>query len=183
MSPDPGPGRTGSRTTQTHIDWLKLIDVSGPFLSVPVLTKEWPDLEPLDGAERDKLRRAHGDWQDSGDRRAWIAFVLEELLGWQELVRRDDMERHAVPVAERNTVITPSFTLNDPASGDVRLLGMISDNSPVARVRGSDCAGHPRGPAGPAVPRPRRRTGAGDRRPVVGAGVGACRGRHDRCRI
>ena len=136
MSPRPRTSR-GSRR-EAHIEWLKLIDVSGPFLSVPVLTKEWPDLEPLDGAERDKLRRAHGDWQASGDRLAWIAFVLEELLGWQGLVRRDDMERLALPVAEHETVITPSFTLNDPASGDVRLLGMISDDSPVARVRGSD---------------------------------------------
>ena len=136
MSPRPRTSR-GSRR-EAHIEWLKLIDVSGPFLSVPVLTAEWPDLEPLDGAERDRLRRAHGDWQASGDRLAWIAFVLEELLGWQGLVRRDDMDRLALPVAEHEAVITPSFTLNDPASGDVRLLGMVSDDSPVARVRGSD---------------------------------------------
>ena len=48
------------------------------------------------------------------------------------------MDRLALPVAEHEAVITPSFTLNDPASGDVRLLGMVSDDSPVARVRGSD---------------------------------------------
>jgi hypothetical protein len=139
MSPGPrGPhGSHGSRR-EAHIEWLKLIDVSGPFLSVPVLTKEWPDLEPLDGAERDRLRRAHGDWQASGDRSSWITFVLEDLLGWQGQVSRDDMARLALPVAEHETVITPSFTLNDPASGDVRLLGMVSDDSPVARVRGSD---------------------------------------------
>ena len=71
MSPRPaGTWRPGSRTPEAHIEWLKLIDVSGPFLSVPVLTAEWPDLEPLDGAERDRLRRAHGDWQASGDRLA-----------------------------------------------------------------------------------------------------------------
>jgi hypothetical protein len=64
----------GSRRDQ-HIEWLKLIEVSGPFLSVPVLTKEWPDLEPLDGAVRDRLRRAHADWQADGDRAAWIMFV------------------------------------------------------------------------------------------------------------
>ena len=136
MSPRPRASR-GSRR-EAHIEWLKLIDVSGPFLSVPVLTAEWPDLEPLDGAERDRLRRVHGDWQASGDRLVWIAFVLEELLGWQGLVRRDDMDRLALPVAEHEAVITPSFTLTDPASGDVRLLGIISDDSPVARVRGSD---------------------------------------------
>jgi hypothetical protein len=139
MSPGPrGPrGSHGSRR-EAHIEWLKLIDVSGPFLSVPVLTKEWPDLEPLDGAERDRLRRAHGDWQASGDRSSWITFVLEDLLGWQGQVSRDDMGRLALPVEEHETVITPSFILNGPASGDVRLLGMVSDDSPVARVRGSD---------------------------------------------
>jgi hypothetical protein len=50
MSPRPQTSR-GSRR-DAHIEWLKLIDISGPFLSVPVLIKEWPDLEPLDGAER-----------------------------------------------------------------------------------------------------------------------------------
>ena len=136
MSPRPRTSR-GSRR-EAHIEWLKLIDVSGPFLSVPVLTAEWPDLEPLEPAMRDRLRRAHGDCQASGDQSSWITFVLEELLGWQGLVRRDDMDRLALAVAEHEAVIAPSFTLADPASGDVRLLGMVSDDSPVARVRGSD---------------------------------------------
>jgi hypothetical protein len=136
MSPRPRASR-GSRR-EAHIEWLKLIDVSGPFLSVPVLTAEWPDLEPLEPAMRERVRREHGDWQAGGDRSSWIAFVLEELLGWQGLVRRDSMDLLALPVAEHEAVITPSFTLSDPASGDVRLLGMISDDSPVARVRGSD---------------------------------------------
>ena len=136
MTPRPRTSRVPRR--EAHIEWLKLIDVSGPFLSVPVLTAEWPDLEPLEPAMRERVRREHGDWQAGGDRSSWIAFVLEELLGWQELVLRDDMNRLALPVAEHEAVIKPSFTLSDPASGDVRLLGMISDDSPVARVRGSD---------------------------------------------
>jgi hypothetical protein len=127
----------GSRRDQ-HIGWLKLIEVSGPFLSVPVLTKEWPDLEPFDGAERDRLRRAHADWQDSGNRDEWITFVLSELLGWSDAVSFGDFASLALEVPEHESVITPSFTLTDPASGDVRLLGLISDDSPVSRVRGSD---------------------------------------------
>jgi hypothetical protein len=66
MSPRPRTTR-GSRR-EAHIEWLKLIDVSGPFLSVPVLTAEWPDLEPLEPALRERVRREHGDWQASGDR-------------------------------------------------------------------------------------------------------------------
>ena len=176
MSPRPRTSR-GSRR-EAHIEWLKLIDLSGPFLSVPVLTAEWPDLEPLDGTERDRLRRAHGDWQASGDRLAWIGFVLEELLGWQGLVRRDDMDRLALPVAEHEAVITPSFTLNDPASGDSAPARHGQRRLPGGAGARLGLAGHPRGPAGPAVPRPRRRAGAGDRRPMVGSGVGPGRGSH-----
>jgi hypothetical protein len=131
------PGSPASRR-EAHLEWLRLIEISGPFLSVPVLTAEWPDLEPLDLAGRDRLRRAHADWQATGDRAPWIDFVLEDLLGWQGLVRRDDMAALALEVAEHEAVITPSFTLTDPASGEVRLLGMVTDDSPVARVRGSD---------------------------------------------
>jgi hypothetical protein len=131
------PGSPASRR-EAHLEWLRLIEISGPFLSVPVLTAEWPDLEPLDLAARDRLRRAHADWQATGDRAPWIDFVLEDLLGWHGLVRRDDMAALALEVAEHEAVITPSFTLTDPASGEIRLLGMVTDDSPVARVRGSD---------------------------------------------
>jgi len=129
---------TGKDRGEAHIEWLKLIEVSGPFLSVPVLTKEWPDLEPLDGAARDRLRRAHVDWQADGDRAAWITFVLSELLGLGDAVSFGDFASLALEVPEHEAVITPSFTLADPASGDVCLLGLISDDSPMARVRGSD---------------------------------------------
>jgi hypothetical protein len=140
-------GFGGGSRRDAHIEWLKLIEVSGPFLSAPVLTKEWPDLEPLDGAMRDRLRRAHADWQAGGlvggsaggeSRSAWIAFVLTELLGWGDAVSFGDFASLSLEVPEHEAVITPSFTLTDPASGDVCLLGLVSDDSPVARMRGSD---------------------------------------------
>ncbi|MGH3406958.1 MAG: Eco57I restriction-modification methylase domain-containing protein [Streptosporangiaceae bacterium] len=39
---------------------------------------------------------------------------------------------------EHETTIAPSFTLADPATGEVKLLGLVSDGSPVARIKGSD---------------------------------------------
>ena len=56
---------TGQDRRQAHIDWLKLIEVSGPFLSVPVLAAEWPDLEPLDNKDKDRLRQEHRQWQEN----------------------------------------------------------------------------------------------------------------------
>ena len=68
-------GVTGQDRRQAHIDWLKLIEVSGPFLSVPVLTAEWPDLEPLDNKDKDRLRQEHRQWQErpAAHRDDWIA--------------------------------------------------------------------------------------------------------------
>jgi hypothetical protein len=88
-------GVTGQDRRQAHIDWLKLIEVSGPFLSVPVLTAEWPDLEPLDNKDRDRLRQEHRQWQErpAAHRDDWIGYILGDLLGWQGAVQYDDLAR------------------------------------------------------------------------------------------
>jgi hypothetical protein len=136
-------GVTGQDRRQTHIDWLKLVEVSGPFLSVPVLTAEWPDLEPLEVKARDRLRAEHRQWQEKPAVRRddWIRYVVDDLLGWQGAVQRDDLtplSRLTLDVPEHETAITPSFALTDPATGDIRLLGLVTDDSPVARIKGSD---------------------------------------------
>ncbi|HEX9624569.1 MAG TPA: DISARM system phospholipase D-like protein DrmC [Streptosporangiaceae bacterium] len=133
-------GITGQDRRQAHIDWLKLIEVSGPFLSVPVLTAEWPDLEPLDTKARDRLRQEHRQWQEhpAANRSDWIGYVLGDLLGWQDAVQRTDLGRLTLDVPEHEAAITPSFVLTDPTTSDLRLLGLISDDFPVARIEGSD---------------------------------------------
>ena len=133
-------GVTGQDRAQAHIDWLKLIEVSGPFLSVPVLTAEWPDLEPLENKDRDRLRQEHRQWQErpAAHRDDWIGYILGDLLGWQGAVQHDDLARLTLDVPEHETAITPSFALTDPGTGDLRLLGLVSDDSPVARIKGSD---------------------------------------------
>jgi hypothetical protein len=138
-----GRSRAGAAKSrrQPHIDWLRLIDVHGPFLSVPVLTAEWPDLEPLDATERDRLSRAHHEWlaDQAVGRDDWIAYVLQDLLSWSDAVSLvEDLSPLALVVPEHEAVITPTFALRDPASGDIRLLGLVTDGSPVARIKGSD---------------------------------------------
>ncbi|ORT96609.1 hypothetical protein UK99_08630, partial [Frankia casuarinae] len=67
-----------------HREWLSLIEVSGPFLSLPVLRRVWPTLDPLEKKTRERLRREHTAWLDDpvGGQAAWVRFVLGELLGW-----------------------------------------------------------------------------------------------------
>ena len=54
-----------------HAEWLSLIEVSGPFLSLPVLVQRFP--QGMDGHDPDHsraLRQVHEEWdQDqNGDR-------------------------------------------------------------------------------------------------------------------
>jgi hypothetical protein len=123
-----------------HLDWLKLIGVGGPFLSAPVIAAEWPDLETIDQPGLDRLRRAHHAWLEDTATRTddWIRYVLEDLLEWRSAVSFGSNDALALADPVHDTVISPTFTLADPASGEIRLLGMVTGQSPVARVKESD---------------------------------------------
>ncbi|MEV7383531.1 Eco57I restriction-modification methylase domain-containing protein [Streptomyces lydicus] len=157
--PGAGRGRTRSGAPlppdgkQQHLDWLSLVDVSGPFLTLPVLLKTWTQLDSLDKSLRDRLRYEHGVWQSDpvagqGD---WTAFVLGELLGWGDALREDSdlADALAVDVPEHDGErITPSFALLEPGSeaadtaalvADCAILGLTvpAGQPPAKRVAGS----------------------------------------------
>ncbi|MBB2911278.1 hypothetical protein FHS43_002543 [Streptosporangium becharense] len=111
------PGRPSGRvhdSARHHQGWLSLVDVSGPFLSLPVLRETWPTLDSLDRSRRDRLRLHHATWQAGGDRRAWISYVLRELLRWEDAVRIGGLDALTVEVPEHDTSLTPSFALCVP---------------------------------------------------------------------
>ena len=48
-----------------HVDWLSLLEISGPFISLPVLLRVFPQgLEPRDAEAAKLLRQAYQEWQD-----------------------------------------------------------------------------------------------------------------------
>jgi hypothetical protein len=68
-----------------HAEWLSLVEVSGPFLSLPVLMRVFPQqLDTLDAHIARDTRLAYSEWEDSeGDRavhHAWLQFVLGRVL-------------------------------------------------------------------------------------------------------
>lgn len=128
-----GGARGGPPTkssAEQHREWLSLVEITGPFLSLPVLRRTWPDLDPVDTPTRDKLRRAHTEWLTGGvaqqsDRAAqadWIRYVLADLLGWQELLHAPDptltstLAAVTTTVAEHGVTIAPSFALLQPGA-------------------------------------------------------------------
>ena len=82
-----------------HAEWLSLIDISGPFLSVEVLTKALPQgLDARDSTIAAELRAAYEEWSDEQDDRAihgaWVDYVLGTAL---ELPDRVTARGQAIP--------------------------------------------------------------------------------------
>lgn len=121
-----------------HADWLSLVEVSGPFVSTPVMDRVFPQgLDAHDPEHSASLRLAHEEWDDdqSGQRpstaihNAWIKFILTETLGFTDEVLA---EGQAVPaaikatIAEHNETLRPDYVVRNPSGvsdeGKTRLL-------------------------------------------------------------
>ncbi len=124
-----------------HAEWLKLVDVSGPFLSLPVLMKRLP--QGLDAHDPDlsrTLKLGHDEWEDEQHRpsvhHSWIRFVLGTVLNLPEEVIA---EGQAIPetlratIAEHRETLRPDIVIRNPASrGDgqkARLLVQVYPSS------------------------------------------------------
>ncbi|GAB3214031.1 hypothetical protein GCM10027294_50890 [Marinactinospora endophytica] len=142
-------------SAEQHRDWLGLVEVSGPFLSLPVLRSTWPTLDPVDGDTRARLRQKHASWQadTAAGQRAWIDYVLDELLGWGDALHfapegageadsHGPLDALAMEVPEHARSVAPSFVLAEPGEevkpDSVRLLGLVcpAGTRPTVRVKG-----------------------------------------------
>jgi len=111
-----------------HHDWLSLVEISGPFLAIPVLKEAFPQgLEALDPAKRKRLRQAYDEWQEAletGDPRfddlhaAWIDEILARGLELDEdgrgevLKRRDWCSEHlTIELPEHGVRLSPEFAV------------------------------------------------------------------------
>ncbi|OMI40260.1 Eco57I restriction-modification methylase domain-containing protein [Streptomyces sparsogenes] len=147
-----------------HQEWLDLTEVSGPFLTMPVLLRAWPQLDAVDKDQRARLRAHHADWQTdiTAGRDVWVAHVLRSLLEWGDaLVWRQSeaedvpdlaLDRFTLDVPEHGVRLRADFALTEPgfdlaaepdvksAAKRVRVLGMTlpSGTAPTARPKWGD---------------------------------------------
>ena len=114
-----------------HADWLSLLDVSGPFLSLPVLDRVFPQgLDALDRTLGERMRLAYDEWADDqrGLRpdqtlhRAWVAFVLDEILEVPADLRVEPDERFEATSAEHHVRLRPDWVVLDADGERGRLL-------------------------------------------------------------
>ncbi|MCG8086115.1 MAG: restriction endonuclease [Candidatus Thiodiazotropha taylori] len=116
-------------------EWLSLVDVSGPFLAVPVLEKAFPQgLEGLDPRKKKDQRQAYDEWreaQELNDERfadihqAWINLVLEQTLELDDEVlrpRRDLPESLSYHQPEYSVTVQPDYAVVDDQEGDKPLM-------------------------------------------------------------
>lgn len=120
-----------------HHDWLSLIEISGPFLAVPVLKEAFPQgLDELDAGKRKRLRQAYDEWREALEtddphitdlHMAWIDEVLSRGLELDEdgrgsvLKHKDWCAAHlTVALPEHGVSLSPDFVV--VGNGDTPLM-------------------------------------------------------------
>lgn len=119
----------------TDHEWLNLIEVSGPFLAVPVLRDVFPQgLEALPSGRPQRLRRTYEEWRDAVDmddldlpalHGAWIDDALLTALEMDETVLRKGEslpERLTVSIPEHGVTVASDLAVVNPTNSDEPLL-------------------------------------------------------------
>jgi hypothetical protein len=109
-----------------HAEWLSLLEISGPFLSMPVLMNAFPQgLDAHDPEAGGELRAAYEEWADNQGglqpvpaiHTAWLRYVLENTL---EMPPDVISEGQLIPagvkavVAEHGEVLRPDLMVVEP---------------------------------------------------------------------
>ena len=121
-----------SATTE-YTELLKLIEISGPFISLPVFKKTFPQGLTKDVSESTReLRELHEEWRVTAEKlpaaitpaqREWLSAVFRGLLGWRKEWLAEDNAipqnlAHAVP--QHHETLRPDLALLE--SGKPRIL-------------------------------------------------------------
>jgi hypothetical protein len=120
-------------TARHHSEWLSLIEVSGPFLSLPVLVQRFPQGMDTHNPEHAKALRQvyeewdqdqHGDRPDPAIHRQWIDWVLDNTLNLGDLI----VDGQKIPqtlkadLAEHGETLRPDKVVMERDGSKARLL-------------------------------------------------------------
>ena len=113
-------------TASQHAEWLSLLEISGPFLSLPVLTRVWPQgIDAFENGRARLLRDAYEEWADNVQglmpdptiHDEWVRFVLETALDFDDdvLVGGGEIPEYlSVKFLEHGETLKPDLVLMDP---------------------------------------------------------------------
>ncbi|MCF2717437.1 TetR family transcriptional regulator [Paenibacillus sp. UKAQ_18] len=135
-----------------HTEWLSLIEVSGHFLTVPLLEKAFPQgLEALETPRRARFRSAYDEWceaiedQDpllSDLHREWIWIVLTELLEYDSysLVLNSELSLpFSITSLEQRGLFKPNWVVKGNQDENPRLfISVLSPETNLETVQHDD---------------------------------------------
>ncbi len=109
-----------------HTEFRQLIDISGPFLSIPVLRRVFPQGFPKEEDAADRLHRTRTAWeewqQDPALYALWLRFVLTDVLEYPDALLA---EGQAIPqtlraeIPEHHETLRPNLVLFSQAEEDL----------------------------------------------------------------
>lgn len=117
-----------------QVEWLSLVETSGPFLTLKVLEQAFPQgLESIETPRRQQLRSAYYEWREAVDEDdllvaqlhdAWVNLVLTELLEFDEesATPRSSWVGGAPSISSPDGTahFTPTWIIHAPASTEPR---------------------------------------------------------------
>lgn len=136
-----------------HAEWLSLIEISGPFLTVSMLDKAFPQgLEAVETPRRQKLRAAYEEWREVVDQEdkllpelhwEWVRLVLTEMLEYDQesLVHAGDWpdELPCVSSQEHAGTFKSDWIVRSPADGKSRLfIAVLPPDTDLESVQRGD---------------------------------------------
>lgn len=136
-----------------HAEWLSLIEISGPFLTVSMLDKAFPQgLEAVETPRRQKLRAAYEEWREAVDQedrllpelhREWVRLVLTEMLEYDQesLTHEGDWpdDLPSVSSQEHTGTFKPDWIVRSPADGKPRLfIAVLPPDTDLESVQRGD---------------------------------------------
>ncbi|GAK12345.1 hypothetical protein [Geomicrobium sp. JCM 19039] len=122
-----------------HYEWLSLIEISGSFLSIPVLERAFPQgLDFVDSNIRKNVRAAYEEWfeaKESKDpdlydlNREWVKLVLSDVLeyGDEVLFQNNKETGYTLEATDGSSSFTPDFIVKGDIKGKPRLLISIQE--------------------------------------------------------
>lgn len=130
MSRKPYVRRTQPTTAELHRRWLQLVDTDGPFLSIPVLKRVYPQgistlateiLSDLK-ASKDPFEKAWDAWSTAkvsldefrSARDAWVDLVFRRVFGWGPFLTTD---------VAPTTIVSPNHKVTLTSTGAFRRNG------------------------------------------------------------
>jgi hypothetical protein len=136
-----------------HTEWLNLVEVSGPFLAVPVLDKIFPQgLDAIDTAKRKYAREVYEYRCDAIDEnhpqaielnRGWIRIVLKEILDFDDSVlipiKNSELSEFVYKSPDGNGAFVPDLVLkSDNTEKPFLLVSFQPPDTDLEKVKPGD---------------------------------------------